>query len=198
MARTFFEVKGYDRARRAVFETDGAVSFEYEKFALPGRMTRMARQTTNDRPLVDDLDRQLITLLQSNGRRSNTDMARELSVTETTVRNRVARLLDEGLINIVAVPTPRAVGMTLSAIIGISVALQHLSAVADVLAAYSEIRYVGLSTGRYDVIVEAFFTDHEHLLEFVSDKLGRLEGVTGAETSLILRVRKFSYEWEIP
>jgi Lrp/AsnC family transcriptional regulator for asnA, asnC and gidA len=158
----------------------------------------MPRQSPADRPLVDDLDRQLIKLLQGNGRRSNTEMARELSVTETTVRNRVARLLEEGLINIVAVPTPRAVGMTLSAIIGISVELQRLSAVADVLVGYSEVRYVGLSTGRFDILVEAFFTDHEHLLAFVSDKLGRLAGVTGAETSLILRVRKFSYEWEIP
>jgi Lrp/AsnC family transcriptional regulator, regulator for asnA, asnC and gidA len=46
--------------------------------------------------------------------------------------------------------------------------------------------------------VEAFFSDHEHLLEFVSRKLGALKGVTGAETSLILKVAKFSYEWEIP
>jgi hypothetical protein len=55
------------------------------------------------------------------------------------------------------------------------------------------------STGRSsDIIVEAFFNDQEHLLEFVSRKLGALKGVTGAETSLILKVAKFSYEWEIP
>jgi Lrp/AsnC family transcriptional regulator for asnA, asnC and gidA len=48
------------------------------------------------------------------------------------------------------------------------------------------------------VIVEAFFDDHEHLLEFISTTLGGMEGVTGVETSLILKVAKFSYEWEIP
>ena len=57
---------------------------------------------------------------------------------------------------------------------------------------------IAVATGRYDIIVEAFFNDHEHLLEFVSRKLGALKGVTGAETSLILKVAKFSYEWEIP
>jgi Lrp/AsnC family transcriptional regulator for asnA, asnC and gidA len=88
--------------------------------------------------------------------------------------------------------------MTMSAILGISVRLPHLHEVADQLVAYPEVRYVGMSTGRYEVIVEAFFQDQEHLLEFVSRRLGALPGVTGVETSLILKVAKFSYEWEIP
>src|ERR671914_214016 len=81
---------------------------------------------------------------------------------------------------------------------GRAVQLPHLQAVSERLVAYQEIRYVGVATGRYDIIVEAFFNDHEHLLQFVSSKLGALKGVTGAETSLILKVAKFSYEWEIP
>lgn len=150
-----------------------------------------------DRPL-DQLDRDIIRLLQQNGRRSNTEMARALSVTETTIRNRVTRLVDEDLINIVAVPTPRAVGMTLSAIIGISVSLTNLTSASEALLTYPETRYVGLSTGRYDLIVEAFFTDQEHLLEFISGKLATLEGINDIETSLIMKVAKFSYEWEVP
>lgn len=147
---------------------------------------------------LDNLDRRLISLLQENGRRSNTEMARALDVTETTIRNRVTRLIDEGLINIVAVPTPRAVGLTLSAIIGISVTLTHLSRASEALVMYPETRYVGLSTGRYDLIVEAFFADQEHLLEFISQKLATLDGITDIETSLIMKVAKFSYEWEVP
>jgi Lrp/AsnC family transcriptional regulator for asnA, asnC and gidA len=147
---------------------------------------------------VDEVDREIIRLLQRDGRTSNTDIARALEVTETTIRKRIARLIDEDLVNVVAVPTPRAVGMTLSAIIGISVQLPSLRAVSERLVAYQEVRYVGVATGRYDIIVEAFFNDQEHLLEFVSRKLGALNGVTGAETSLILKVAKFSYEWEIP
>ena len=56
---------------------------------------------------------------------------------------------------------------------------------------------MGLSTGRYDIIVEAFFLDQQHFLEFISNKLSRMEGITGLETSMILEVVKFSYEWEI-
>lgn len=146
---------------------------------------------------VDDLDRKIIKMLQADGRLSNTEIARSLDITETTVRKRIARLLDERLINIVAVPTPEATGMTLSAIMGISVELTAIRDVADTIRTYPEVRYVGMSSGRYDLIVEAFFVDQEHLLEFVTGELGKLSGITGLETSIILKVVKFSYEWEI-
>jgi len=146
---------------------------------------------------VDDLDRRIIKILQADGRLSNTEIARTLEITETTVRKRIARLLDERLISIVAVPTPEASGMNLSAIIGISVELTAIHQLADAIRSYPEVRYVGMSAGRYDLMVEAFFTDQEHLLDFVTDKLGGLPGITNLETSIILKVVKFSYEWEI-
>lgn len=152
----------------------------------------------NHSRLVDDIDRAIIKRLQKDGRASNTEIGRELGLTETTIRKRVARLVNEGLISIVAVPTPQAVGLMMSAIIGISVQLQHLHEVSDALVAMPEVRYVGASAGRYDVIIEAFFDDQEHVLEFVSKGLGSMPGVTAIETSLILKVAKFSYEWEIP
>jgi Lrp/AsnC family transcriptional regulator for asnA, asnC and gidA len=73
-----------------------------------------------------------------------------------------------------------------------------MQAIATKVAGFSEVRYVGLSVGRYDIMVEAFFRDQEHLLEFVSTKLGSMKGIVSSETSVILRVAKFSYEWEIP
>jgi Lrp/AsnC family transcriptional regulator for asnA, asnC and gidA len=146
---------------------------------------------------VDELDRRIIKMLQADGRLSNTEIARALEITETTVRKRIARLLDERLISIVAVPTPEASGMLLSAILGVSVDLTALHDVAETIRTYPEVRYVGMSAGRYDLMVEAFFTDQEHLLEFVTAKLGCLPGITSLETSIILKVVKFSYEWEI-
>ena len=146
---------------------------------------------------VDERDREIIKMLQSNGRLGNSEIARALDTTETTVRKRIARLLDERLMSIVAVPTPEAAGAQLSAIIGISVDLPEMHAVADVLKTYEEVRYVGMSAGRYDLMVEAFFLDQERLLDFVTEKLGTLHGITGVETSIILKVVKFSYEWEI-
>lgn len=147
---------------------------------------------------LDATDREIVRMLQKNGRTPNTEIGRALDLTETTIRKRIARLIEEDLVNIVAVPTPRAVGMTTSAIIGVSVQLGNLDMVSRKLSSYSEVRYLGLSTGRYDIIIEAFFNDTEHLLSFVSDKLGALPEVSSVETSIILRIDKFSYEWELP
>jgi len=147
---------------------------------------------------LDDTDREVISILQLDGRTSNREIARKLGISEATVRNRVGRLIGDGLINIVAVPTPLAVGLTMSAIIGVSVQMRHLDEVVDTITDYREVRYVGLSTGQFDVIIEAFFEDQEQMLEFVTRKLGRLDGVSDVETSVILKVAKFSYEWEIP
>jgi Lrp/AsnC family transcriptional regulator for asnA, asnC and gidA len=149
-------------------------------------------------PAIDELDRQIIRILQRNGRASNTSIARDLNVTETTIRKRIGALLDESLINIVAIPTPEAMGASMSAIIGISVSLPEMHNVAERLVAYREVRYCGMGTGRFDIILETFFADQDHLLEFVTNQVGALPGVTKVETSLILRVAKFSYEWELP
>lgn len=149
-------------------------------------------------PHLDNIDREIIRILQRNGRTSNTEIGRSLGLTETTIRKRIARLLAEELVNIVAVPTPRAVGLTISAILGISCELSALERVAERLVARPEVRYLGISTGRYDIMIEAFFSDQRHLLEFSSKTLGSIDGITDVETSLILDVAKFSYEWEIP
>ena len=147
--------------------------------------------------VLDELDRRVIKILQADGRRPNTEIARDLHVSETTIRKRVSQLVSQGLINIVAVPTPRAVGLNLSAIIGISVTLPKLKEISEELKRQKEVRYVGVSTGRYDIIVEAFFLDQQHFLDFISSKLSSMDGITGLETSMILDVVKFSYEWEI-
>jgi Lrp/AsnC family transcriptional regulator for asnA, asnC and gidA len=156
----------------------------------------MEPKQQSEEPL-DAIDRSIVRILQSDGRIPNTEIARELNVSETTVRKRVARLLSNELIKIVAVPTPKAVGMTLSAIIGIAVVLPQLRHVSGELKLQPEVRYIGLSTGRYDIIIEAFFTDHQHFLNFITNKIGELQGVTAVETSMILQVDKFSYEWEL-
>lgn len=161
-----------------------------------GSPLREPSEASRSRP-IDELDRRIIKLLQRNGRTSNTEIARAVDTTETTVRKRIAYLLEERLMSIVAVPTPEAAGMNLSAIIGLSVGLTSMHELADALRRYPEVRYVGMSAGRYDIMLEAFFTNQEHLLDFVTRKLGSLPGITDIETSIILKVVKFSYEWEL-
>ena len=161
-------------------------------------MSNRSSKGKSRRGALDEVDRQIVAILQEDGRTSNREIGRNLEISEATVRNRISRLLAEDLINIVAVPTPRAVGMTMSAIIGLSVSLRQIEEVVAALLTKPEVRYAGMATGRYEIIIEAFFHDQEHLLEFVTKDLGHMDGVTRVETSLILRVAKFSYEWEIP
>lgn len=167
----------------------GAAEVSEARTGLPGVRPR------DD--VLDEIDKRVIRILQADGRMPNTEIARELRLSETTVRKRISQLVSRGLINIVAVPTPRAVGMNLSAIIGISILLPNLQEITDELRTLREVRYCGVSTGRYDIIVEAFFCDQQHFLDFISNRLGRMQGITGLETSIILDIVKFSYEWEI-
>jgi Lrp/AsnC family transcriptional regulator for asnA, asnC and gidA len=146
----------------------------------------------------DDLDRQIIALLQQDGRRPNTEIAGLLGVTETTVRKRIARLVSQNLIKVVAVPSPEVMGMTMSAIVGITVDMDAHQSVAAALEALPQTRYVGYSTGPYDLIIEIFFRSHEELLQLLSAKLARIPGIVKTDTSVILKVTKFAYEWEIP
>jgi Lrp/AsnC family transcriptional regulator for asnA, asnC and gidA len=146
---------------------------------------------------IDDLDKGVIGILKSDGRASNVEIARSLGVTEATIRKRIANLLSHGLIEIVAVPTPKLAGFTLSAIMGLNVSLDKLRAVSAALVKFPEVRYCGMSTGRFDIMIEAFFSNHEHLLTFSTDSVGQIDGVLKVETSLILDISKFSYEWEI-
>ena len=144
---------------------------------------------------VDETDREIIRLLCANGRASNVEIAKTIGVTETTVRKRIARLLSTGAIEVVAIPSPSLVGLNLSAIIGISTELHSLRSVSRSLAALPEVRYCGYSTGRFDLIIEAFFADQAHVLSFTTDVLGAMDGITAVETSLILQIEKFSFEW---
>lgn len=149
-------------------------------------------------PILDDVDREIVRLLQVDGRMPNTEIGRRLGVTETTIRKRIANLLADDLIEVVAVPRGEIAGLITSAILGLSVDLPHLEPIRDRLVTYPEVRYVGVSVGRYDLIVEGFFADHHHMQRFLTADLGRLEGIKDVETSLILEVAKFGHEWSIP
>ncbi len=164
---------------------------------MPTKARLRAPNRPADKP-YDELDRQIIALLQQDGRRPNTEIAHQLGVTETTVRKRIGRLVSEGLIKVVAVPSPEVMGMTMSAIVGITVDMNAYESVAAALESLPQTRYVGYSTGPYDLIIEVFFRSHEELLVMLSKHLARIPGIIKTDTSVILKVTKFAYEWEIP
>lgn len=147
---------------------------------------------------MDLLDRQIIELLREDGRRSNVEIARELGVSEGTVRKRVERLVREGTLRVSAVVDPHALGYDVRALILLNVELPRVDAAARRLAQMPEVMGVYVITGGYDVAVEAVFETNEHLMAFLSEKVGRIPGVLGSHTAHILRVAKQPADWVVP
>lgn len=163
-----------------------------------GRIRQAGITALHDTSPLDDIDRKIVRLLHHDGRASNTEIGRALGVSETTVRKRIARLLDEHLIMVTAVPTPRGMGTTMAVLIGVNLRLDKQEEICARLFNHSSVRYISRTTGRYDVVLEAYFRDVEHLATFIANDLGADPAITHVETSLILKVEKFVYEWEIP
>jgi Lrp/AsnC family transcriptional regulator for asnA, asnC and gidA len=147
---------------------------------------------------VDEFDRRIISLLQRDGRLSNVEIARTLGITEGTVRKRLERLLDEGIIRIMAVPEPAALGLAATVIIGIQTELGDMNEVAQRLSAIPEIHCINLVTGTYDIMLEAVLPSAEHLLSFLIDKISTIPGVRRTETTHVLRPVKRSCDWAVP
>ena len=147
------------------------------------------------RPLLDDLDKAIIKCLQLDGRRPYAQIGRELKVPEATVRQRAERLISRGVVQVVGVTDPLAMGFGQPAFIGLHVDSNRIEDTAERLAALEEVTYVVVTAGRFDMICEVVCEDNEHLLRVLSEDLAGIEGVRGSETMVELCFVKESYRW---
>jgi Lrp/AsnC family transcriptional regulator, regulator for asnA, asnC and gidA len=147
---------------------------------------------------VNALDADIITLLQSDGRRTNTDIARRLGVAEGTIRNRIARLLSEEVIKFGVWPNPLKIGYQIYAFIEIQVNPPNLEEVAEHLASFPEIAFVGICTGSFDLHVAALFYSNEHMYELITKRLNHVKGVLHTSTSTVLRIVKREFGYPVP
>ena len=150
------------------------------------------------RDTLDDLDRRIIALLQRNGRIANLEVSRQLGVAEATVRKRLERLLEEGIIRVTAVVEPIRLGYTVRAIIGLQVEAQRIEEAAQKLAALPAVRSASVTAGTFDVVVEAAFASNDALYAFLTQELACIEGVRRTETFHVLRAVKSDSEWQLP
>lgn len=157
----------------------------------------------SDSPLVrrfrqvqpDDLDRQIIRLLRADGRRSNREIARRLNVPEATVRYRVRRLIESGVLKITASVDPSHLGYSLTAVISVQIEPERISQAADVIAGMPEVMWSAITAGAHDIMLMASFRNQEEMFEFLTDRLARIPGTLRTETSVALRVLKKQHEW---
>ncbi|HEX5333645.1 MAG TPA: Lrp/AsnC family transcriptional regulator [Cellulomonas sp.] len=153
--------------------------------------TRPPASTT---PPLDDLSKAIIEQLQEDGRRAYATIGKAVGLSEAAVRQRVQRLVEGGIVQIVAVTDPVQVGFTRQAMIGIK-AEGDLEALADALAALAEVDYVVITAGGFDVLAEVVCEDDDHLLEVLNHKIRALPGVRTTETFVYLKLRKQLYNW---
>ena len=144
-------------------------------------------------PLLDDVSMQIIRELQRDGRRPYTSIAKTVGLSEAAVRQRVQRLTDNGVMQIVAVTDPMMLGFHRQTMIGIKCE-GDLERVADHLAGMDEIDYVVITSGSFDLLVEVVCEDDDQLLEILS-RVRMAPTVTSTETFVYLKLRKQTYSW---
>ena len=145
---------------------------------------------------LDDVSKAIIEQLQQDGRRSYAAIGKVVGLSEAAVRQRVQRLTESGVIQVVAVTDPLQLGFARQAMIGIRVT-GALEPVADQLADLDAIDFVVITAGSYDLLVEAVCENDADLLELVSERIRTIEGVISTETFMYLKLRKQTYSWGV-
>ncbi|MEV0156674.1 Lrp/AsnC family transcriptional regulator [Micromonospora sp. NPDC050686] len=143
--------------------------------------------------LLDDVAKQIIEQLQEDGRRPYATIGKAVGLSEAAVRQRVQRLLDAGVMQIVAVTDPLQLGFPRQAMIGLRTD-GDLEAVADRLADLDEIDYVVITAGSFDLLAEVVCRNDAHLLEILQ-RLRAVPGVLATEAFVYLKLRKQTYSW---
>lgn len=156
-------------------------------------MTNSGRSTS--RPVqLDDVSKAIIEQLQADGRRSYADIGKAVGLSEAAVRQRVQRLQEAGVMQIVAVTDPMQLGFTRQAMIGIR-AEGDTRVLAEQLATIPEIDYVVLTAGSFDLLAEVVCENDEDLLDLLNSRIRSIAGVQQTETFVYLKLQKQYYNW---
>jgi Lrp/AsnC family transcriptional regulator, regulator for asnA, asnC and gidA len=150
----------------------------------------------SDKPpvVLDDIDKAIIRELQLDGRTPYAKLGPAVGLSQAAVRQRVQRLIENGVMQVVAVTDPLMLGFKLEALIGVEVD-GDLRAVASKLAEVDNVDYVVVTTGRFDLVVEVVCRDHEELLHLINDVVRAIPGVRATETFTYLHLEKQTYSW---
>ncbi|HET7325706.1 MAG TPA: Lrp/AsnC family transcriptional regulator [Nocardioidaceae bacterium] len=147
-----------------------------------------------NRNLLDDVSKGIIEQLQQDGRRPYAAIGKSVGLSEAAVRQRVQRLIEGGVMQVVAVTDPMQVGLFRQAMIGIRVE-GDLEPVADQIAEMREADYVVITAGSFDLLVEVYVEDDDHLLELISKRIRAIPQVRSTESFVYLKLRKQTYQW---
>lgn len=142
---------------------------------------------------LDDVSRAIIAQLQEDGRRAYATIGKAVGLSEAAVRQRVQKLVDAGVMQVVAVTDPLQMGFGREALIGIETS-GDIDRIGDDLARDPDIDYVVITAGSYDLIIEAVAVDDDHLLQIIN-RVRAVDGVQRTETFMYLKLKKQTYNW---
>lgn len=164
-------------------------------WAILSDMNAIARRAIRPTPArLDEVSKAIIDQLQQDGRRSYSAIGKVVGLSEAAVRQRVQRLIDTGVMQVVAVTDPLQVGFPRAAMIGIHID-GDVEVAADQLEAMPEVDYLVICAGGFDVMAEVVAEDDDHLLEIVNRRIRAVPGVRNTETFVYLKLRKQIYSW---
>ena len=144
----------------------------------------------------DSATETIIEMLQQDGRRSYAGIGQAVGLSETAVRQRVQRMVDAGVMQIVAVTDPMQLGFARQAMIGIK-CIGDTTEVAEKLSAIDAVEYVVLTAGTFDAIVEVVCEDDGDLLSLLNTRIRAVPGVVSTETLVYLKLVKQQYNWGV-
>lgn len=142
---------------------------------------------------LDGIDRGILGKLREDGRRSNSQIARELGVSEATVRKRLERLRSNGVVQIIGLVNPAMSETLVDVLIGMNVLAGRSVDIAEILSQMSKVVWVAHVAGRYHLMVEVLLSDNADLVQFVSESLGPIDGILSMEVITVLSHRKLDY-----
>ncbi|MFY8050668.1 MAG: Lrp/AsnC family transcriptional regulator [Aquiluna sp.] len=154
-------------------------------------MSRMSRTRQSH---LDEVSKLIIEQLQKDGRKSYAEIGKVVGLSEAAVRQRVQKLTESGVMQIVAVTDPLKLGFSRQAMIGVK-CVGDVTQVAEALARIPSVDYVVLTAGSFDVMAEVVCEDDDQLIALLNEKVRALPGVVSSETFVYLRLHKQFYNW---
>jgi Lrp/AsnC family transcriptional regulator for asnA, asnC and gidA len=142
---------------------------------------------------LDETDAKILDALRKDGRVAFAQIAEQLGVSPGMIRQRYSRLVDQGILKVVAITNPLGMGYKTMAMIGIRADGSKLMAVAEKVSKLDEVIYLVIASGRFDIFAEVVCLDHEDLLRFITEKLSTIDGVRDSESFLHLKIVKEIY-----
>jgi Lrp/AsnC family transcriptional regulator, regulator for asnA, asnC and gidA len=154
----------------------------------------MSRSGRAQASALDDVSKLIIEQLQDDGRKSYSEIGKAVGLSEAAVRQRVQKLTEKGVMQIVAVTDPVQLGFYTQAMVGIKCS-GDTSEIASALGKMPEVDYVVITAGSFDILVEIVCENDDSLIKIINSQIRRLAGVTSTETFVYLKLEKQFYNW---